>query len=42
LTVSIVEIFNEKVLDLMGDEEKGLKIRENKTLGVFIEGLKKV
>ena len=42
---SMIEIYNEKVHDLMAPAKKrttsGLKIRENKTLGVYVEGLSK-
>lgn len=41
----MLEIYNEKVQDLFVPTSKrpqnGLKIRENKTLGVYVEGLTK-
>jgi kinesin family member 13 len=43
--VSMLEIYNEKVQDLLTPASKrppsGLKIRESKTIGVFVEGLTK-
>ena len=43
--VSMLEIYNEKVQDLLMPPNKrpstGLKIRESKTLGIFVEGLTK-
>ncbi len=46
VTVSMVEIYNEKVQDLLISPAKrpkeGLKIRENQTYGVYIEGIQKV
>ena len=43
--VSMLEIYNEKVQDLLIRPEKrpqgGLKIRESKVLGIFVEGLTK-
>lgn len=43
--VSMLEIYNEKVQDLLSPPNKrpatGLKIRESKTIGVFVEGLTK-
>ena len=43
--VSMLEIYNEKVQDLLADPTKrpptGLKIRESKALGIFVEGLTK-
>ena len=43
--ISMFEIYNEKLHDLLIPVDKrppsGLKIRENKTLGVFVEGLTK-
>lgn len=45
VNVSMLEIYNEKVQDLLIPVEKrtleGLKIRESKTLGVFVEQLTK-
>lgn len=45
ITLSMLEIYNEKVQDLFVPTSKrpqnGLKIRENKTLGVYVEGLTK-
>jgi len=42
---SYCEIYNEKVQDLMIDPSKrkgaGLKIRESKTLGIYVEGISK-
>jgi len=41
----MLEIYNEKVQDLMIESDKrpknGLKVRESKTLGVFVDGLSK-
>jgi kinesin family protein 15 len=39
--MSIVEIYNEKVMDLIGGEDRGLKIREHSSIGVFIQNLTK-
>lgn len=43
VSVSMLEIYNEKIQDLLidsGDRVKGgLKVRESKTLGVYVEGL---
>lgn len=43
--VSMVEIYNEKVQDLLIDTQLrpvgGLKIREHKTLGVYVQDLSK-
>jgi hypothetical protein len=43
VSVSMLEIYNEKVQDLLCPASKrpaqGLKVRESKTLGVFVEGL---
>lgn len=45
VSVSMLEIYNEKVQDLIIPINKriptGLKIRESKTLGIFVEGLTK-
>lgn len=45
VTVSMLEIYNEKVQDLLipisSRPQTGLKIRESKTLGIFVEGLTK-
>lgn len=45
VTVSMVEIYNEKVQDLLINPSKrppnGLKIREHTSLGVYVEGLSK-
>lgn len=45
VSVSMLEIYNEKVQDLLIPINKrpqgGLKIRESKTLGIFVEGLTK-
>jgi hypothetical protein len=45
VTLSMLEIYNEKVQDLFVPTSKrpqqGLKIRENKRLGVYVEGLTK-
>lgn len=42
---SMCEIYNEKVQDLMIDVKQrppeGLKVRESKALGVFVDGLSK-
>ena len=35
--VSLVEIYNEKVTDLLDLTRRNLKLRENKNKGVFIE-----
>ena len=46
VTVSMVEIYNERVQDLLINPAKrpkeGLKIRENSAYGVYIEGIQKV
>ena len=43
VTVSMLEIYNEKIQDLLIHPSKrsqgGLKARESKTLGVYVEGL---
>ena len=43
LSVSMYEIYNEKIFDLLSPIENrtkgGLKIRENSKLGVFVEGI---
>ena len=43
--ISILEIYNEKVADLLVDPitrpSGGLKIREHKTLGVYVQDLSK-
>lgn len=43
VTVSMIEIYNEKIQDLLIDlndrVKGGLKVRESKTLGVYVEGL---
>ena len=43
IEVIILEIYNEKVKDLLMSPSKrpttGLKIRESKILGIFVEGL---
>ena len=45
VTAQMVEIYNEKVQDLLIDPSKrpgnGLKIRENKVSGVYVEGVMK-
>lgn len=45
VVASMCEIYNEKVQDLMVDVRerpaKGLRVRENKALGVFVDGLSK-
>ena len=45
VTVSMIEIYNEKVQDLLVDVKKrpdgGLEIRENKILGVYVENATK-
>lgn len=45
VNISMLEIYNEKIQDLLIPVEKrhveGLKIRESKTLGVFVEQLTK-
>lgn len=42
----MIEIYNEKVQDLLIPVEErplgGLKIRENKMIGVYVEGIKKI
>lgn len=37
--VSFLEIYNEVVKDLLNPKDKGLKIRENPTTGIYVEGL---
>lgn len=43
VTVSMVEIYNERVQDLLINPAKrpkeGLKIRENATYGIYVEGI---
>jgi kinesin family protein 13 len=43
VSVSMIEIYNEKIQDLLIDPNDrvkgGLKVRESKTLGVYVEGL---
>ena len=45
VTISMIEIYNEKVQDLLIPSTKrplgGLEIRENKKLGVYVEGITK-
>jgi hypothetical protein len=45
VTAMMCEIYNERVQDLIIDATKrpkeGLKIRESKTLGIFVDGLSK-
>lgn len=42
----MLEIYNEKIQDLLISVDKrtqgGLKIRENKMLGIYVEGLNKI
>jgi len=42
VTVSMLEIYNEQIFDLFVKDrpEKGLKIRQDKKLGVYVEGKK--
>lgn len=43
--VSYMEIYNEKVRDLLGDvstQKKALKVREHKVMGPYVEGLTKL
>lgn len=35
--MSIVEIYNEKIRDLLDNSKNNLKIRENKSQGIFID-----
>lgn len=46
ITLGMLEIYNEKVQDLLIPVEKrppqGMKIRESQSLGFYAEGLKKV
>jgi kinesin family protein 13 len=40
-----MEIYNEKVRDLLGDvgnQKKSLRVREHKVLGPYVEGLTKL
>jgi hypothetical protein len=43
--ISMLEIYNEKVQDLLVDpairSKEGLKVREHKTLGVYVQDLSK-
>lgn len=45
VNVSMLEIYNEKIQDLLIDISKrpveGLKVRENPVLGVYVEGVSK-
>ena len=45
MNVSMLEIYNEKVQDLLipinKRQKEGYKIREHKTLGIYVEGLSK-
>ena len=45
VNISMLEIYNEKIQDLLKPVSKrkkgGLKIRESKSIGVFVEGLSK-
>lgn len=45
ITVSMLEIYNERTQDLLIDPTKrpkgGLEVRESKTVGVFVKGLSK-
>lgn len=46
VSVSMLEIYNEKVQDLLVDHNKrpagGLNIRESKTLGIYVENMSKI
>lgn len=39
MKMSIVEIYNEKIRDLLDNSKQDLKIRENKSQGIFINGV---
>lgn len=43
MSISMLEIYNEKIHDLLVDAEQrplqGLKIWENKTVGIYVDGL---
>lgn len=39
ITVSFLEIYNEVIKDLLNPSDKPLKIRENPTAGIYVEGL---
>jgi kinesin family protein 5 len=39
MKVSMVEIYNEKIKDLLDSSRSDLKIRSNKTNGIFIDGV---
>eukprot|EP00039_Didymoeca_costata_P010377 m.139667 g.139667 ORF g.139667 m.139667 type:complete len:1667 (+) comp14805_c0_seq1:372-5372(+) len=39
--VSYIEIYNEKVKDLLGNSKKRLRVREHKIFGPYVEGLNK-
>lgn len=40
--VSYLEIYNEKVHDLLGDASRNLRVREHNVLGPYVEGLTKM
>ena len=37
--MSIVEIYNQKIRDLLDNSKNNLKIRENKSQGIFIDSV---
>ena len=39
MKIAMIEIYNEKVIDLLSEERKYLKIRSNKTQGIFLGGV---
>lgn len=41
-TVSVFEIYQEKIRDLLGTNNKNLSIRENQSQGVYVEGLEEI
>ena len=39
MKIAMIEIYNEKIIDLLSEERKYLKIRSNKTQGIFLGGV---
>ena len=40
--ISMLEIYNEKIKDLLNPEKDNLKVKESKKTGVFVDGCKEV
>ena len=39
MKIAMIEIYNEKIIDLLHPDRKYLKIRSNKTQGIFLAGV---